>query len=105
MTAFFGHPDMSSIAAATAEEREQLDEMFQTRVEADVRRGRWRGHFYQLTADLIMLEHRPDYAKRFYDTIPAFRNRLRDTGEESLLVERDVREFVEDLKQKRLLPQ
>jgi hypothetical protein len=28
-----------------------------------------------------------------------------ETGEESLMVERDVREFVEDLKQKRLLPQ
>jgi hypothetical protein len=27
-----------------------------------------------------------------------------ETGEESILVERDVREFVEDLKQMRLLP-
>lgn len=32
-------------------------------------------------------------------------NLARETGEESLFVERDVREFVEDLKQKRLLPQ
>jgi hypothetical protein len=32
-------------------------------------------------------------------------NLARETGEESLRVERDVREFVEDLKQKRLLPQ
>lgn len=32
-------------------------------------------------------------------------NLARDTGEEFQLVERDVREFVEDLKQKRLLPQ
>ena len=47
-----------------------------------VRRGRWRGHFYQLTADLIMLEHRPDYARATYNAIPAFRNRLRETGEE-----------------------
>ena len=79
---FFGHPDMSSIAPSTEAERELLDAFFQTRVEADVRRGRWRGHFYQLTADLIMLEHRPDYARAFYDTIPSFRNRLRETGEE-----------------------
>jgi hypothetical protein len=79
---YFGHPDMSSIAPMTAEEREQLDAYFQTRVEADVRRGRWRGHFYQLTADLTMLEHRPDYAKACYDAIPSFRNRLRETGEE-----------------------
>jgi hypothetical protein len=82
MSPYFGHPDMSSIASATAEEREALDTFFQTRVESDVRRGRHRGHFYQLTADLIMLEHRPDYAKAFYDAIPAFRNRLRETGEE-----------------------
>lgn len=81
-TPFFGHPDMSSIGTSTEAEREVLDAFFQTRVEADVRRGRWRGHFYQLTADLVMLEHRPDYAKAFYDTIPSFRNRLRETGEE-----------------------
>jgi alkylhydroperoxidase/carboxymuconolactone decarboxylase family protein YurZ len=73
---------MSSIAPSSEAERELLDAFFQTRIEADVRRGRWRGHFYQLTADLIMLEHRPDYARAFYDTIPAFRNRLRETGEE-----------------------
>src|SRR5713226_746605 len=52
------------------------------RVEADVRRGRWRGHLCQLTADLTMLEHRPDCARALYDSIPAFRNRLRETGEE-----------------------
>jgi len=32
-------------------------------------------------------------------------NLARESSEESLTVERDVREFVEDLKQKRLLPQ
>ncbi len=82
MKPYFGHPDMSSIAPMTPAQREELDEFFQTRIEADVRRGRHRGHFYQLTADLIMLEHRPDYARAMYDTIPAFRNRLRGTGEE-----------------------
>ena len=79
---YFGHPDMSSIAPMTPEQREALDEFFQTRIEADVRRGRHRGHFYQLTADLIMLEHRPDFAKAMYDTTPSFRNRLRETDEE-----------------------
>jgi hypothetical protein len=73
---------MSSIAVMPPEERERLDDWFQTRVQADVRRGRHRGHFYQLTADLTMLEHRPDYAKAVYDTIPSFRNRLRETGED-----------------------
>jgi hypothetical protein len=79
---FFNHPDFSGSGPLTDAEREELDAMFQRRVEADVRRGRWRGHFYQLTADLIMLEHRPDYAKAFYNTIPSMRNRLRETGEE-----------------------
>jgi Coenzyme PQQ synthesis protein D (PqqD) len=32
-------------------------------------------------------------------------NLAHETGEEALTVERDVRDFVEDLKQKRLLPQ
>jgi hypothetical protein len=73
---------MSNIAPLSSDERAKLDAFFQSRVEADVRRGRWRGHFYQLTADLIMLEHRPDYARAFYDAIPSFRNRLRETGEE-----------------------
>jgi len=78
----FNHPDMSSIAVMPPEERERLDGWFQLRVQADVRRGRHRGHFYQLTADLVMLEHRPDYAKGMYDTIPAFRTRLKDLGED-----------------------
>lgn len=79
---FFGHPDFSSIAQMSDADRDALDRFFQTKIEADVRRGRWRGHFYQLTADLVMLEHRPDYAKAMYDTIPSFRNRLKETGEE-----------------------
>jgi hypothetical protein len=72
----FNHPDWSSIATVSP------DDWFQTRIQADVRRGRHRGHFYQLTADLVMLEHRVDYAKAMYDTIPAFRNRLRETGDD-----------------------
>ena len=46
------------------------------------RRGRWRGHFYQLPADLIMLEHRPDYASFFYEGLRTFRTRLEETGTE-----------------------
>jgi hypothetical protein len=30
-------------------------------------RGRERGHFYELTADLMMLDHRADHAKRSRD--------------------------------------
>jgi hypothetical protein len=78
----FNHPDFSGVSTMSPDEREALDEFFQTRVQADMRRGRHRGHFYQLTADLIMLEHRPDYAKLFYETIPSFRNRLKATRED-----------------------
>src|SRR5258708_8971537 len=78
----FNHPDLSNTAVISAGECERLDDWFQTRVQADVRRGRHRGHFYQLTADLVMLGHRVDYARATYDTIPAFRNRLRETGED-----------------------
>ena len=41
------------------------------------------GHFYQMTADSVMLDHRPDYGKRFYDGLPSFPNRLEQTGTES----------------------
>jgi hypothetical protein len=78
----FNHPDFSGTAVASTEAQQALDDYFQQRVQADVKRGRHRGHFYQLTADLIMLEHRPDYAKAMYDTIPSFRNRLRALGED-----------------------
>jgi hypothetical protein len=82
MVGMFGHPDMSSIAETSAQEREELEQFFEDRFRFAVVRGRERGHYYQMTADSIMLEHRPDYAKRFYDGIPSFRNRLRETGEE-----------------------
>jgi len=83
MSGRFGAPDMSSIADVTDSERAAIEQFFEDRVQFGAVHGRSRGHLYQLTADLIMLEHRPDYAKRFYDGIPSFRNRLRETGEET----------------------
>ena len=65
----------------SAEEREAIEAFIAYRREHAVRRGIDCGHFYQLTADSVMLDHRPDYAKRFYDGIPAFMNRLRAAGE------------------------
>jgi hypothetical protein len=82
MMGIFGSPDMSNIAETTPEEREAIEAFFAERLRFGVNRGRERGHFYQLTADSVMLEHRPDYAKRFYDGLPAFQNRLRETGTE-----------------------
>ena len=80
MTGMFGSPDMSSIAEVTPEEREAIEAFFTERFQFGVVRGRERGHYYQMTADSIMLEHRPDYAKRFYDGLQAFPNRLEQTG-------------------------
>jgi hypothetical protein len=68
---------MSSITRSSPEGRAELEQFFEERVQFGAVRGRSRGHFYQLTADLIMLEHRPDYAKRSYDRLRAFRNRER----------------------------
>jgi hypothetical protein len=83
VTGMFGSPDMSSIAESTPAERDAMEQFFEDRFRYAVVRGRARGHYYQLTADSIMLEHRPDYAKAFYDGLPSFRNRLRETGTET----------------------
>jgi hypothetical protein len=80
VTGMFGSPDMSNIAEATPEERAAIEAFFTERSRFGVVRGRERGHYYQLTADSILLEHRPDYAKRFYDGLQAFPNRLEQTG-------------------------
>src|SRR5207248_3714982 len=41
------------------------------------------GLTYQMTDDSIMLDHRPDYGKRFYDGLRSFPNRLEQTGTET----------------------
>ena len=38
---------------------------------------------YQSTADSIMLDHRPDYARYFYEGLRTFRTRLEETGTET----------------------
>ena len=42
-----------------------------------------RGQMYQMTADSVMLDHRPDYAKVYTDGLRAFTNRMEQTGTES----------------------
>jgi hypothetical protein len=41
------------------------------------------GLMYQSTADSIMLDHRPDYARYFYEGLRTFRSRLEQTGTET----------------------
>src|SRR5690606_36163427 len=43
------------------------------RYEALVTRGISRGHFYNMTADGIMLNDRPDYAQAYYDGLQGMR--------------------------------
>jgi hypothetical protein len=41
------------------------------------------GLMYQSTADSVMLDHRPDYARFFYEGLRSFRTRLESTGTET----------------------
>ncbi len=73
----FNPPDLSGYSEATPE---QLQAFVDRRRQHGMNVGLGWGHFYQLTADGIMLDHRPDYASRFYDGLMAFPNRLAETG-------------------------
>jgi hypothetical protein len=79
----FALPSWATTGPITTAERAELERYFDERVHFALARGLTRGHFYQLTADSIMLEYRPDYAQRYHATQPVFRNRLQETGTES----------------------
>jgi hypothetical protein len=70
------------MSPTTPPERAALEAFFQDRLQSAVVRGRERGHYYQLTADSILLE-RPDVYMRYRDGLAAFPNRLRETGTET----------------------
>jgi hypothetical protein len=76
----FSAPDMAQISGFTAEENEQFVEARRAHG-LNVDRG-W-GLMYQSTADSIMLDHRPDYARYFYEGLRTFRTRLEQTHTES----------------------
>jgi hypothetical protein len=77
----------AAMSPATPDERADLEAFFEDQVARAVVRGRERGHFYQLTADTILLQ-RPDVYDRYRKGLNAFPNRLRETGtEESTAVE------------------
>jgi hypothetical protein len=75
----------------TAPDLAQIDgfgpEALQAFVEARRAHGltvdRGWGLMYQSTADSIMLDHRPDYARYFYEGLRAFRTRLEQTETET----------------------
>jgi hypothetical protein len=69
------------MSPTTPEERAAIEQFVQDRLYTGVLRGRERGHYYQLTADQILLE-RPDIYLRYRDGLSSFPNRLRETNTE-----------------------
>jgi hypothetical protein len=75
----FTAPDLADIKGFSPEENDQFAEM---RRAHGLRVDRGWGLMYQSTADGIMLDHRPDYARYFYEGLRAFRTRLELTNTE-----------------------
>jgi hypothetical protein len=73
-------PDLAQIDGFSSEATEQFVEARRAHG-LNVDRG-W-GLMYQSTADSIMLDHRPDYARYFYEGLRTFRTRLEQTGTET----------------------
>jgi hypothetical protein len=73
-------PDLAQIDGFGPEAMDQFVEARRTHG-LNVDRG-W-GLMYQSTADSIMLDHRPDYARYFYEGLRTFRTRLEQTGTET----------------------
>jgi hypothetical protein len=72
-------PDISQITGFSDEDNARFAEARRAHG-LTVDRG-W-GLMYQSTADSIMLDHRPDYARFFYEGLRTFRTRLESTGTE-----------------------
>ena len=75
----FEAPDVTPYPGLT---QDAIDQLVAMRRQHGLNVGFGWGHLYQLTADSIMVDNRPDYTKLFYDGLRAFPNRLIDTGEE-----------------------
>jgi hypothetical protein len=76
----FTAPDINQFPGFSSEETAQFVESRRAHG-LNVDRG-W-GLMYQSTADSIMFDHRPDYARFFYEGLRAFRTRLEQTGTEN----------------------
>jgi hypothetical protein len=76
----YNAPDMAQL---TGFGPDQLDEFVEARRAHGLNVDRGWGLMYQSTADSIMLDHRPDYARYFYEGLRTFRTRLEQTGTES----------------------
>ena len=76
----FSAPDIADIKGFSPEENEQFVE---ARRAHGLNVDRSWGLMYQSTADSILLDHRPDYARYFYEGLRTFRSRLELTGTET----------------------
>jgi len=80
MTRAYTPPDLAQVDGFGPEAMQQFVEARRAHG-LNVDRG-W-GLMYQSTADSIMLDYRPDYARYFYEGLRAFRTRLEETGTET----------------------
>ncbi|HWL45201.1 MAG TPA: hypothetical protein VNQ73_19820 [Ilumatobacter sp.] len=88
-------PEMEHIDPdLTEEERVEITEMATRRRAYGLWRGIERGHFYQLTADSIVFDNRPDFGLRTRQGLETFIYRLRETGTED---SRDTEMLVESV--------
>jgi hypothetical protein len=76
----FNAPDIAEVPDFSAEATQQFIEARRAHG-LNVDRG-W-GLMYQSTADSIMFDHRPDYARFFYEGLRSFRTRLEQTHTET----------------------
>jgi hypothetical protein len=76
----FTAPDVAQIEGFGPE---ALQEFVEVRRAHGLNVDRGWGLMYQSTADSIMLDHRPDYARFFYEGLRTFRTRLEETGTEA----------------------
>lgn len=80
MTRTYTAPDIAQIDGFGPD---ALQEFVEARRAHGLNVDRGWGLMYQSTADSIMLDHRPDYARYFYEGLRTFRTRLEETGTES----------------------
>ena len=76
----FNAPDVAQMPDFTPE---GIEEFVEARRAHGITVDRGWGLMYQSTADSIMLDNRPDYARYFYEGLRTFRTRLEQTGTET----------------------
>lgn len=88
-------PELDNVdPTLTDAQRAEVAELATMRRAYGLSRGLDRGHFYQLTADSIVFDNRPDFGLRTRQAMETFSQRLRETSTEA---SRDTEMLVESL--------